>query len=422
MLWLYLLSLFPLYIVIKRDADFSWAASYFIINWLGVSASTLLATMLEANLVEIGAVAEMNYAPVVYNLALVGSLLVSLATYRCLSRVTLKTRQWRLERRAFMIFFTLLALVALWALSSRPPLFGGVPVSEYFRSLNSIERFAFISLAISALPLSHLARDLHSRHRISSTTAWLACLFPAALWVLAGEKMGYLLFIFFLAALPWVGSLRQTGTAKIVAVLAAVATVSVTILQYALTSDSPLAQLGARIAMQGQLWYYFYSSSTMLQPVGAALDILTGISGQTTIREMMEAAMPPEIFFDYETASMTGSHFPALLHASGWMLFPIGLVIFGVLFGISTALLRLAVQSESPFTSFLIVACFVFPGIEVWVVGNTSRLLQVPITFVVFFALLLPILAFQLRFKLPNRRILASSLTGTLVASPDNAK
>jgi len=385
-------------------------ALYFIFNWLGVSVSIFLATFLGADLVELGTLAEMNYAAVVFNLALAGSLFVSFLTYRCLAGVKLADGSVRairsplrtMERRTFVVFLMITALIAVWALGATPPLLAGMPVSEYLRSLNSIERFAFISLAISALPLSQVVRDLYHRGKIGSKTAFLACLLPAVLWGLAGEKLGYLLFIFFLTALPWIDALRRNRRIKLGLVLAAAVTVILTITQYALTFDDPLAQFGARIAMQGQLWYYFYSSSPFLKPLGAGLDVIAGISGQLTLRTLMEVAMPVDLFLDYETASLTGSHLPALLYASGWALFPAWVAIFGVLFGISTTLLRLAVQSASPVTSYLLVACFVFPGVEVWVTGNTSRVLQAPMTFAIFFAMLLPLLAIRLRLKIKS--------------------
>ena len=108
-----------------------------------------------------------------------------------------------------------------------------------------------------------------------------------------------------------------------------------------------------------------------------------------TIHAMMFEAMPAAIFQDYVSATMTaGSHLPALLFAFGWYGFPFSIILFSIIFSISLTMLRIANEIDSYLISFLIVACIVFPGVEVWLSGNVSRLFNIPMTFQIFYLLL----------------------------------
>jgi hypothetical protein len=403
MIWLYVLSLLPLYAILRRNVDFGWKASYFILNWLLVSGSVIIASLVRARLIELDTSAEPNLAAVAFNLSLAVSLYVGAATYRRLKVIGVAARSGAYselaERAAVIGLLLLTGAVALPSLLPMPPLFVGTPVAEFLASLNVVQRFAFVSLAISGLPAAQLARRAFMRGRISAATATLLSLSPALFWVLAGEKMGYLLFILFCSILPWLNTLRRTDHFKVILVLVGVAATTLTLVQYALNFEDPILQLGVRAALQGQLWYYFYVHAPISQPLGTALDVITGMGGRDTLRMLMEVAMPTRLFLEYDTATLTGSHLPALLYAFGWSLFPLALLASGFLFGVSCTMLRLAVQSGSPLLSYLIVACFVFPGVEVWVSGNTARLIQIPMTFAIFFFALLPMLFLRLRLR-----------------------
>lgn len=412
----FLLSLVPLYFVIRRHSAFSIHAAYFIFNWMVISASVLVSSLVSANLVELGTVAEVNYAAVFFNFALALTLYFAAATYNRLRRVQL-TRRSRfpssLERHSLIGFALICGMVATHALLPSPPLLSGTPVSEFLASLNPVQRFAFVSLAILALPLSSIARSAHLQGRRSLSTAATVSLTPAVLWVLAGEKMGYLLFVLFCAALPWMQTRVESTHLRMLVAVTALLSLSLTLIQYALNAEDPLLMLGARAAMQGQLWYHFYTETPAVpQSLSSGIQFLFGLGGTETIRAMMEMAMPTHLFLEYETAAMTGSHMPALLHASGWLFFPLALVVCGVVFGVATTLVRLAVQSQSPWLSYLIVASFVFPGVEVWIAGNFSRIVTPPPTFLILMVLCIGVLLSRLSIRVGRPRHLLKPALG----------
>lgn len=417
MVWYYLISLIPLYLLVRHHREFGLYSAYFIFNWVVVSASVLVSSLVSADLVELGTVAETNFAAVVFNLSLALNLFFAALTYQKLRLVRVKapkcprTSTVRVERRLFGAFVVVTAGIATLSLLPAPPLVTGMPISEFLATLNAVQRFSFISLAIAALPLSSLARGKFLSGRWSAVPAAMACLLPALVWILAGEKMGYLLFILFCTALPWVQTPLKSHRLKVFIAIAGLASLLLTILQYALREDNPLLLLGTRAAMQGQLWYYFYLEAPMSQSIDFSIRFLLGLGGTDSIRAMMEIAMPTYLFLEYETAAMTGSHMPALLYGLGWALFPLALALTGVLFGVATTLLRLAVQTDYLLMSYLIVACFVFPGVEIWVAGNFSRLATLPPTFLIFTVACVPLLLNRvtLRIGQPRRISLAAA-------------
>jgi hypothetical protein len=402
----FLLSLIPLFFIVRTHKAFSLHSAYFIFNWLVISASVLVSSLVNADLVELGTVAEANYAAAAYNLALALTLYCSAITYRKLQTIELTVRRigvMRLERSALIWFILLCCVVATHALLPSPPLLSGTPVSEFFATLNAIQRFAFVSLAIAALPLSSLVRSAYLKGHCRPLAAAAFSLTPAMLWVLAGEKMGYLLFVLFCTALPWLQGAKDLRRLQTLVVVAVLVSLSLTLIQYTFNAEDPLLMLGARAAMQGQLWYHFYEETPALQPLSSGLQFLLGLNGAETIRAMMEMAMPVQLYLNYETAAMTGSHIPALLHATGWLMFPAALAACGVLFGVATTLVRLAVQAQSPWLSYLIIAAFVFPGVEVWIAGNFSRIVAPPPTFLVLTALCLALLVNRLSVRIKRQ-------------------
>ncbi|WOB09452.1 hypothetical protein [Piscinibacter gummiphilus] len=402
----FLFSLIPLLLLARRHTEFSVLSAYFIINWLAISASVLISSLANAELVELGTTAEANQAAPVFNLFLALFLFSAAHTYRKLRLVCLTSRRHRkpstekIEQQLLSGLLVVTLLIAAASLMPAPPLLSGTPVSEYLATLNSVQKFSFVSLSICALPLSSLARQKYLAKEWAGPAATFATLLPGCMWILAGEKMGYLLFILFCAALPWLHRAAvDWKRTKWPLVVAGFVVTSLTLLQYALRDEDPLLMLAARAAMQGQLWYYFYLEAPAIQPIFAGLRFLFGASGVDTLRAMMEIVMPAQLLLEYETAAMTGSHLPSLLHAFGWVLLPVASVIAGVLFGVGTTLLRLAVQAGYSLLSYLIVASFVFPGIEVWVAGNFSRLTTLPPTFFVFTVASLVLLFGRIRIR-----------------------
>jgi len=418
MVWYYLISLIPLYMLVRRYRDFGWYSAYFIFNWIVVSASVLVSSLVGADLVELGTVAETNFAAVVFNLSLAFNLFFAALTYQKLRLVSLKASSCkraatvRLERHLFGALVVATAAIATLSLLPIPPVLTGMPVSRFLATLNAVQRFSFISLAIAALPLASLARSNFLSGRWRAAPAALISLLPATLWILAGEKMGYLLFILFCTALPWMQTSVKSHRLTILIAVAGLASLLLTLVQYALQEDNALLLLGARAAMQGQLWYYFYLEAPAWQSIEFGIHLLFGLGGTESLHALMEVAMPTHLFLEYQTAAMTGSHLPALLHGLGWGLFPVGLALTGVAFGLATTLLRLAAQTEYLLLSYLIVACFAFPGIEIWVAGNFSRIATLPPTFLIFTAACVPLLLSRISLRMGRPRRISPAAAG----------
>ena len=421
MFWYYLISLIPLYLLVRNHREFGWYSAYFIFNWVVVSASVLVSSLVSADLVELGTVAASNFAAVAFNLSLAFNLFFAAFTYQKLRVVGVKasscprTTTVRLERRLFGALVVGTAIIAMMSLLPTPPVITGMPVSEFLATLNAVQRFSFISLAIAALPLSSLARGKFLSERWRAVPTALTSLLPAIVWVLAGEKMGYLLFILFCTALPWVQTPLKSHRLKVYIAIVGLASLLLTILQYALRDDNPLLLLGARAAMQGQLWYYFYLEAPVSQSIDFGIRLLLGLGGTDSIRTMMEIAMPANLFFEYETATMTGSHMPALLLGAGWVFFPIALALSGALFGLATTLVRLALQTDYLLMSYLIVACFVFPGVEIWVGGNFSRLVTLPPTFLLLTIACVPLVLSRIKLRINRARCIPPHCSGLVL-------
>jgi hypothetical protein len=409
----YVISLFPILLVLRFDAQFSWRSAFFVMNWLGVSLSVYASAQLGLSLAELGITAEQNLAAIVLNLAIAWTLFVGAVTYRWLaivgvrnsvSSATRASAYAGIDRVAFLILTAVTGLIAIVALGTSPPILSGTSVSEYFRSLNAIERFAFTSIAISSVGLSKYSLSLLRRRRIGPLGAGAMVLFPPILWACAGEKFGYFLFILFLAATPWIDIFVRSKRAKWFALLAIGVALLLTLMNYTLNTAEPFAFLVARFSMQGQLWHFFYEATPLITTVGTAIETLAGGAYGDTIRLLMELSMPSDLFVEYETALLTGSHFPAMLRASGWIGFPVLVTLIAVVFGVTISMLRMAIESSSLLLSYLLVGFFVFPSIEVFVSGNLVRLFTLPLTYAIFLLALLPLFMVHVRIRLCRPR------------------
>lgn len=408
----YLLSFLPVYWVLRQDLNFSLRSSFFWLNWLGVSLSVHVSGVLGLPLVELGLEAEENLAASILNLAIAWTVWIARGTYRGATIVFARrhkatgkgTSKVTGETLGFYLLIGATMLVSLFSLLPAPPILTGTPVSEFFRSISSVERFAFTSIAISAVPISRWAFDLRSARRITPLSALALSALPALTWVAAGEKFGYFLFIVFLAATPWFQVLvADRRTLKMGAAFVAVA-FALTLLNYALTTENPWLFLAARLAMQGQLWHYFYETAGSTPAFPENYNVLLGGPEGDTLTQLMALSMPTSTFLDYETALLSGSHFPALLHAGGWLAFPLLVTCYGAVFGLVVSALRVAAESSSRLFSYLLVGVFVFPAIEVFVSGNAARLFTLPPTYLAFLVVLLPLAFSNLRIRIPSHK------------------
>lgn len=396
---IFFLSLIPILIFYKKNQDFFLISSFYLINWIGSSLSVFLASAFSLDLVEIGVSAEESFAPFILNLTIFSTLFISCFFYNVINLYEIKISHRVIKSNFFnsfdkVTFFGLVIfclIIIVFSFDMGIPLLLGKPISIFLAEANKLEKFSFAAIAISALPLSKMAHFYFISKKINFSLAILLSLIPALVWALAGEKMGYMFFILYTSMIPWLGkSLRSVTFYRLFALSVLVVLIGLTFIQFALSSEDAFEQTILRFAMQGQLWFYFFKNAADFVSFNDCLAIISGENIHDTIHLMMFEAMPTGIFQDYVSATMTaGSHFPALLFAFGWYGFPFSIILFSIVFSISLTMLRIANEIDSYLISFLIVACFVFPGVEVWVSGNISRLINIPMTFKIFYLLLL---------------------------------
>jgi hypothetical protein len=404
-LLLYVISLAVLLYLIASHRKFSIYAFYFILSWILLSVSVFLSAWFNLDLAEIGGNAEFTFAPVVLNLVICLNFIAAAYTYLACKRVTIapllpKSSEFQIDRLIFYFVAGSSFILSAKTLLPIPPLFNGIPISVHMASLNVLERFCFVSIAISSLPLSVLAQRGMEERRWGRLVAFTIGIVPSFIWALAGEKMGYLLFIITLMVLPWINKKSDSNLKYFIwGFLAITFSVLLVSLQYRLQNEDPLQIIKARSAMQGQLWHFAFLNANYTEEIIPSLRMIFGSSGNNTIRVMMEHAMPTELFAQYQTAVLTGSHFPSLLFVFGWSAVWMATIICGIVFGISIVLMRLALESKSLMICYLVVGSVIFPGIEVWVSGNVSRLFQVPPTFIVFMVLSFIILVSKVRYR-----------------------
>jgi hypothetical protein len=389
--------------LLRRHPDFSFFGLFVIANWLGMSLSVALSEQLEGFFPELNIRAVDTSAAALLNVYIAWFLFCAIRTYRWLSQyeIVSSTPSFRIGHdatgrrdREYDVFsgltIVMLVISATVFLSRGIALGQGVPVSQYLGRLTALERLPFMVLIVAVPALS-----AKFKHCVTSPTCggwwfWgMLALSPAVAWILAGEKFEYLVMICLYAVYPW----RDRISIDKFFVLCIAFMLSALLLcayYYWTIGYDPLEMLQLRIVVQGQMWWYFAQEPNTFNLASVAA-VQFKSTGRDTMHYLMLLCMPHQVLNDYESgiAILSGAFFPAIIHGFGWMGSIVCIPFYAAYFALVTWITRSAVSIGNPFVSFLLVGVFVYPGIEIFVVGNLSRIVNYPPTFCALAGILL---------------------------------